>query len=60
MSAARPAAVLPALNRLLERALLRAVGEIERPVALVDSFESVNVFSTELSHRLAALTQVGG
>jgi hypothetical protein len=50
-----PAATLHGLVRLLERALLLAVGEVERPVALVDSFESVNVFVTELNHRLAGL-----
>lgn len=50
-----PAATLRGLIRLLEQALLLAVGEVERPVALVDSFESVNVFVTELNHRLAAL-----
>jgi hypothetical protein len=46
---------LHALTRLLERALLLAVGEVERPVALVDSFESVNVFIAELNQRLATL-----
>jgi hypothetical protein len=50
-----PSATTQGLLRLLERALLLAVGEVERPVAAVDSFESVNVFVTELNHRLAEL-----
>ena len=50
-----PVATLHALIRLLERALLLIVGEVDRPVATVDSFESVNVFVAELNQRLAAL-----
>lgn len=54
-AAERDPLALHDLLRLLERVLLLAIGEVERPVALVDSFESVNVFIGELSQRLAAL-----
>jgi hypothetical protein len=50
-----PGPVLQGLARLVERSLLMGVGEVDRPVALVDSFDSVNVFLGELNNRLAAL-----
>jgi hypothetical protein len=50
-----PETTFQQLTLLLERQLLLLVGEVDRPVALVDSFESVNVFLSELHQRLAAL-----
>jgi hypothetical protein len=50
-----PGPVLQGLARLVERALLMGVGEVDRPVSAVDSFESVTVFLSELQNRLATI-----
>lgn len=50
-----PEQSLEVLVRLIEQLLLNLVAEVDRPVALVDSFESVNVFMTEMDQRLATL-----
>lgn len=50
-----PEPIFAGLARLFELTILRLVGEIDRPVALVDSFESVSVYLGELQQRLSDL-----